>query len=69
MRFTVNKKKDKLGKILYYLAMTVLILSGVTTIIGSLADIPKVMFCGIGVFVACMFCAVINDSHTHYDDE
>lgn len=65
----MNKKKDMLDKILYYLAMVVLILSGVTIIIGSLADIPKVMFCGIGVFAACMFCAVINDSHAHYGDE
>ena len=64
----MNKKKDKLDDILYHIMLVVLILSGIIILIGVFADIPKVMFCGIGVFVACMFCVFINGS-AHYGDE
>ena len=69
MTYMNEKKKDKLDDILYHIILVVLILSGITILIGVFADIPKVMFCGIGVFGACMCCAVINDPPTHYDDE
>ena len=64
-----KKKKEKLDNFLYRLLFGVLILSGVTIVVGAISDKDNVMFTGIGVFAACMFCSIINNPPTHYDDE
>ena len=61
-----KKKKEKLDNFLYRMFFGVLILSGVTIFVGAVSDKSAVMFTGIGVFSACMFCTIINYPHKDY---
>lgn len=63
-----RKKKEKLDNFLYRVYFGILILSGVAIFVGAVSDKNDVLFTGIGVFAACMFCTVINYPHKDYYD-